>query len=83
MTAPRDARTPDMPDRAERVRTRLDELGLDALLVTTPSNRRWACRFTGSAGVLLLTAASLHRTLQDAGPPSANTFLAICYLQTS
>ena len=29
--------------RIYRVRARLEELGLDALLVTTPSNRRWVC----------------------------------------
>ena len=40
--------------RLERVRERFDELGVDALLVTTASNRRWLSGFTGSAGVLLV-----------------------------
>ena len=40
--------------RLERVRERLDALGLEALLVTTPTNRRWLSGFTGSAGVLLV-----------------------------
>ena len=42
--------------RLERVRARLDALGVDALLVTTPSNRRWVSGFTGTAGVVLVTA---------------------------
>lgn len=41
--------------RLERLRARLDEIGVDALLVTTPSNRRWISGFTGSAGVALVT----------------------------
>ena len=42
--------------RLERVRERLEQLGLDALLVTTPPNRRWLSGFSGSAGVLLIDA---------------------------
>jgi Xaa-Pro aminopeptidase len=38
--------------RIDRLRARLEELGIDSLLVTTPSNRRWVSGFTGSAGVL-------------------------------
>lgn len=48
--------TPTLPTNAarlSRVRARLEELGLDALLVTAPSNRRWVSGFTGSAGVVL------------------------------
>jgi len=41
--------------RLERLRARLDALGVDALLVTTPSNRRWISGFTGSAGVALVS----------------------------
>jgi Xaa-Pro aminopeptidase len=44
--------------RLERTRTRIVELGIDALLVTTPSNRRWVSGFTGTAGVVLVTADS-------------------------
>ena len=40
--------------RIDRVRARIEELGLDALLITTPSNRRWLSAFTGSTGVLLI-----------------------------
>ena len=40
--------------RLDRVRARLDELGIDALLITTPSNRRWVSGFTGTAGVVLV-----------------------------
>ena len=42
------------PARLERARARLDELGVDALLVSTPANRRWLSGFSGSAGTLLL-----------------------------
>jgi Xaa-Pro aminopeptidase len=42
--------------RLERVRARLDALHVDALLITTPSNRRWVSGFTGTAGVVLVTA---------------------------
>jgi Xaa-Pro aminopeptidase len=38
--------------RLDRVRARLDELGLDGLVVSAPSNRRWVAGFTGSAGVV-------------------------------
>ena len=41
--------------RIERTRARLDELGVDALLITTPSNRCWVSGFTGTAGVVLVT----------------------------
>jgi Xaa-Pro aminopeptidase len=40
--------------RIDRLRERIDELGLDALLITDPSNRRWLSGFTGSTGVLLI-----------------------------
>jgi len=40
--------------RVDRVRERLEELRLDALLITTPSNRRWISGFTGSTGVVLV-----------------------------
>jgi Xaa-Pro aminopeptidase len=42
--------------RLERIRARLATLEVDALLVTTPANRRWLSGFTGSAGVLLVDA---------------------------
>ena len=41
--------------RIDRLRARVDALAVDALLVTTPSNRRWISGFTGSAGVALVT----------------------------
>jgi len=41
--------------RLDRARARLEELGIDALLVSTPANRRWLSGFTGSAGTLLVT----------------------------
>ena len=43
--------------RIDRVRARIEELDLDALLITTPSNRRWVSGFTGSNGVLLIDRA--------------------------
>ena len=42
--------------RLKRTRACLDTLGIDALLVTTPSNRRWVSGFAGTAGVVLVTA---------------------------
>ena len=41
--------------RLNQLRARLERLSIDALLVTTPSNRRWLSGFTGSAGVLLIS----------------------------
>lgn len=41
--------------RLSRLRDLLPHLGLDALLVTDKSNRRYLSGFTGSAGVLLIT----------------------------
>jgi Xaa-Pro aminopeptidase len=41
--------------RLERLRARLEALGVDALLVTSPVSRRWVSGFTGSAGVLLVS----------------------------
>ena len=40
--------------RRERLRARLGDRGLDALLVTDPVNVRWATGFSGSNGQLLL-----------------------------
>lgn len=42
--------------RRERLRARLEEQGLDALLVTRLVNIRYLTGFTGSAGTLLITA---------------------------
>lgn len=42
--------------RLDRLNARLDELGVDALLVTTPSNRRWLSGFTGTTAVLVAGA---------------------------
>lgn len=44
-----------MRNRLEDVRARLREARVDALLVSTPENRRWLSGFTGSAGWLLIT----------------------------
>ncbi|MEX2618623.1 MAG: Xaa-Pro peptidase family protein [Egibacteraceae bacterium] len=44
------------PTRRTRLRARLVEAGLDALLVTRPVNVRYLTGFTGSAGSLLVTA---------------------------
>ena len=44
-----------MKMRLEKVRGKLEEAGLDALLVSTPENRRYLSGFTGSAGYLVIT----------------------------
>jgi len=42
--------------RLEKIREAIAAEGLDGLLVTQPENRRYLSGFTGSAGVLLITA---------------------------
>jgi Xaa-Pro aminopeptidase len=42
--------------RLSRLRERIAEQSIDALLVSQPENRRYLSGFTGSAGVLLITA---------------------------
>jgi Xaa-Pro aminopeptidase len=49
------ATTVTAASRLERTRARIEDLGLDALLVSAPSNRRWVSGFTGTAGVVLVT----------------------------
>ncbi len=44
--------------RVDRLRALLGREGLDALLVTSPVNRRWLSGFTGSAGTLLVSSGS-------------------------
>ncbi len=46
----------EIPGRLARVRDGLDGHGADALVVTTPANIRWLTGFSGSAGVLVVTA---------------------------
>jgi Xaa-Pro aminopeptidase len=43
-----------------RVRSALEALGLDALIVTTPANQRYLANHVGSAGTLLITARDVH-----------------------
>jgi Xaa-Pro aminopeptidase len=43
-------------ERITRLRERLAQQSIDALLVSQPENRRYLSGFTGSAGVLLITA---------------------------
>ena len=45
-----------MNNRLGKLRSGIDELGLDAILVSKPENRRYLSGFTGSAGYLLVTA---------------------------
>ena len=44
----------DVPPRLARLRTRLDEAGVDALLVTNLPNVRYLTGFSGSAAILLV-----------------------------
>ncbi len=45
--------------RSSRLRESFDHAGIDALVVTNPSNIRYLTSFTGSAGVVVVTAGSL------------------------
>ena len=47
----------DVAGRIPRLRERFDDAGIDALLVTRLPNVRYLTGFTGSAGMLLVTAA--------------------------
>jgi len=47
----------DVAGRTDRLRALLEEEGVDALLVTSLTNVRYLTGFTGSAGVLVVTAA--------------------------
>ena len=44
-----------MGHRLENLREKLDEKGLDAILISTPENRRYISGFTGSAGYLVVS----------------------------
>ena len=41
--------------RLENLRNKLEEKALDAILISTPENRRYLSRFTGSAGYLVIS----------------------------
>lgn len=43
-------------ERLAMIRNKLPEWRVDGILITGPTNRRWASGFTGSAGKLLITA---------------------------
>jgi Xaa-Pro aminopeptidase len=45
-----------MNQRLHKLRGRMAELGLDAIFISQPQNRRYLSGFTGSAGNLLITA---------------------------
>ena len=46
-------------DRVARLRARIETERLDALLVSSHSNIRWITGFTGSAGLVVVTADDL------------------------
>ena len=50
-----------MDERLQALRAVLHKRDLEALLVTTPANRRYLSGFTGSAGALLVTG---HKALE-------------------
>lgn len=43
-------------EKLNKLRSKFDELGIDALLITSTYNRRYITNFTGTAGVALITA---------------------------
>ena len=47
-----------MTHRLERLRKRLGEEGLDAILISQGENRRYLSGFTGSAGFILISQQS-------------------------
>ncbi len=49
-----------MSDRMERFRQRLEDLGLDAGLVTAPLNLRYLTGFTGDLGMFLVSPTSIE-----------------------
>lgn len=49
-----------MSNVLNQLRARLDELGVEALLLTAAHDLRWATGFTGSNGLLLVTRAYAH-----------------------
>ena len=61
-----------MSSRLDHLHRKLDEKGLDALLISTPENRRYMSGFTGSAGYLLVSRdhavlATDFRYIEQAG----------------
>lgn len=66
-----------MRARLEKLRGRLQEATLDALLVSTPENRRYLSGFTGSAGYLLISQeatllATDFRYVEQAGQQASD-----------
>lgn len=49
-----------MANRLSRVRERLDTFDADAILLSALPNIRWACGFTGSNGLLLVSSETAH-----------------------
>ena len=61
-----------MNPRLQKLRDKLEEKGLDAILVSTPENRRYLSGFTGSAGYLVVSRdravlATDFRYIEQAG----------------
>jgi Xaa-Pro aminopeptidase len=54
------ARSADLAARHARVRARLEELSLDVLVVTTPSNIRYLTSHAGTAGIAVVSADAIH-----------------------
>ncbi|EEL49677.1 MULTISPECIES: M24 family metallopeptidase [Bacillus cereus group] len=47
-----------MTSRIKKIQAQLDQYGIDGLLITKKENRRYATGFTGSAGIILLSATN-------------------------
>lgn len=55
--------SPRFPDRLARVRTRLEEAGLDTVVLSSTQNVAYVSGFAGSAGMAVVTGGAAHLVL--------------------
>jgi Xaa-Pro aminopeptidase len=59
------AKPPSRPERLDRLCALFDEHDADAALLSSPSDVRWACGFTGSNGLLLVREGGVAHFITD------------------